>query len=206
MDDYKNLSKTYSYLSISLIFMILGVMFGNIFLLEFITEHTIITFITFLIIELGVLFLIFKYKTLLLLNLFTFVSGLSLSMSLTYYLNVLGSLTFMVAIGITFLILVIMTLLTITLKLNFSKLGPMLFISLIIVIIGMIINIFLQSSLLMTIITIVSAIVFTLYIGYDTQKALEGENAIIVAVGLYLDIINLLLDILRLLSIFNGDD
>lgn len=56
----------------------------------------------------------------------------------------------------------------------------------------------------------VTAVIFTLYIGYDVQKAQRypktPDNAIDSAIDLYLDIINLFLKILRILSRLRDND
>ncbi len=60
------------------------------------------------------------------------------------------------------------------------------------------------------IIDYLSAGIFSLYIGYDMWRASEIsatlDNAVDVAVSLYLDIINLFLDLLRILGAMTGDD
>lgn len=60
------------------------------------------------------------------------------------------------------------------------------------------------------IIDYLSAGIFSLYIGYDMWRASEIsatlDNAVDVAVSLYLDIINLFLDLLRILSAFSSDN
>jgi len=56
----------------------------------------------------------------------------------------------------------------------------------------------------------VSAAIFTLYIGYDWHKAQMYpktlDNAVDCALDLYLDIINLLLDLLRIIAKVKSDD
>jgi len=95
---------------------------------------------------------------------------------------------------------------------DLTSLGPILYIGLFGIIIAMIVNMFLGSSQLDFIISIIGVIIFTGLIMYDTQK-LKKENiignegteedkkeAIIGALRLYLDFINLFLMLLRLLG------
>ena len=92
-------------------------------------------------------------------------------------------------------------------KVDFRKLGTFLLFTLIAVILMSIINIFIGSSQLEFIATIVSLIVFMLYILYD-MKIIENleqvfgteKAAVYGAFQLYIDFINLFIDILRLIG------
>lgn len=93
-----------------------------------------------------------------------------------------------------------------TTKIDLSKIGIYLLMTLIGIIILEIINIFLFNNTLNIVICIVSLVVFMLYTAYDMQKitsvAVSGygnENlAIIGAFQLYLDFINIFIKLLRL--------
>ena len=98
-----------------------------------------------------------------------------------------------------------------TTKRDLTGLGSFLFMGLIGLIIAMIVNIFLASSALSFVISIVGVLIFTGLTAYDTQKIKEmyyagddgtvaGRKAIIGALRLYLDFINLFLMLLRLLG------
>ncbi len=90
-------------------------------------------------------------------------------------------------------------------KRDLSNLGGFLFGALVIVIVASLVGLFIQAPLLWTVISAVSAILFTAFLVYDLnrvariQGATEGQ-AIILAVSVYLDIYNLFLDLLTLLS------
>lgn len=88
----------------------------------------------------------------------------------------------------------------------FEKLGPILGISLGAIILVRFIFIFIPVNI--TWVSWISAFIFSMYIGYDISKAQKlshtADNAVDSAVALYLDIINLLLDLLRIFS--NSDD
>lgn len=82
----------------------------------------------------------------------------------------------------------------------FAKIGSILFFGLIGVLFGFLISIFLPGVNMA--ITVLSAGIFSLYIGYDVYRSQQFphtvDNAIDCAIDLYLDIINLFLDLLRI--------
>jgi len=95
-----------------------------------------------------------------------------------------------------------------TTKRDFSSMGKMLFIALIILIVGSISNIFFQSPLLQLGIAGVGALLFSAFILYDTQQIIKGgfETPIEAAIALYLDFFNLFVSLLQILGIMNNDD
>jgi uncharacterized protein len=98
-----------------------------------------------------------------------------------------------------------------TTKKDISSWGSFLFMGLIGLIIASIVNIFMQSGALSFAISAIGVLVFTGLTAYDTQKIKEsyyegddsdtaGRKAIIGALELYLDFVNLFLMLLRLLG------
>jgi len=96
-----------------------------------------------------------------------------------------------------------------TTKKDLSGWGSFLFMGLIGIIIAMVVNIFLASSALQFAISVIGVLVFTGLTAYDTQQIKEmyyegdsavvaGRKAIMGALRLYLDFINLFLMLLRL--------
>jgi uncharacterized protein len=96
-----------------------------------------------------------------------------------------------------------------TTKKDISSWGSFLFMGLIGILIASVVNIFLGSSALSFAISIIGVLVFTGLTAYDTQKIKEGyyeaddsdtagRKAIIGALNLYLDFINLFIMLLRL--------
>lgn len=90
-------------------------------------------------------------------------------------------------------------------KIDLSKFGIYLFIGLISIIILKIINMFILNGTLDMLLCIVSLIIFIGYIAYDMQKIIKlnnytnGDNiAIFGAFQLYLDIINIFIELLRI--------
>lgn len=98
-----------------------------------------------------------------------------------------------------------------TTRRDLSGFGSFLFMGLIGVIIASVVNIFLASSMLQFMISVIGVIVFTGLTAYDTQKIKEmyvageheeiaGKKAIMGALALYLDFINLFIMLMHLLG------
>ncbi len=111
--------------------------------------------------------------------------------------------------GIAALMFGAMSLFGVVTKKNLAPMGRYLFMGLIGLIIASLVNLFLQSSQMSWIISIVTVVLFTALTAYDTQKILKLSNiaesndtykkvAIIGALHLYLDFINIFLGLLRL--------
>ena len=85
----------------------------------------------------------------------------------------------------------------------FAKIGSILFFGLIGVLLGFLVAIFLPGVNMAF--TILSAGLFSLYIGYDVYRSQQFprtvDNAIDCAIDIYLDIINLFLDLLRMTKV-----
>jgi FtsH-binding integral membrane protein len=98
-----------------------------------------------------------------------------------------------------------------TTKRDLTGWGSFLFMGLIGIIIASLVNMFMQSSMMEFVISVIGVIIFTGLTAYDTQKIKEsysvsmsgeiaGKTAIMGALRLYLDFINLFLMLLRLLG------
>jgi hypothetical protein len=96
-----------------------------------------------------------------------------------------------------------------TTKKDLSGMGSFLMMGLIGIIVASLVNIFLQSSMMHWVISVIGVLVFTGLTAYDTQKiknnyyegdgeAVMGKKAIMGALTLYLDFINLFLMLLHL--------
>ncbi len=137
--------------------------------------------------------------------LYSALNGLTLSAIFLVYS--LGSIAgvFLITAG-TF---GIMSLYGITTKTDLTKIGNLLFMALIGIVIAGLVNIFIGSSMLSLIISVIGVVVFTGLTAYDAQRikemsaaALDGESegkiAVMGALSLYLNFINLFLSLLRL--------
>lgn len=136
--------------------------------------------------------------------LYAFVSGLTFSSIFVTY-NVKS---IMLVFLVTGLIFGIMSLVGYKTKKDLSKLGFYLLMGLLGVIIVSIVNIFLGSTMLEFILSIICVILFIGITAFDVQKikSLENSNlpqenlAIYGALELYLDFINIFLDLLRIIA------
>lgn len=93
-------------------------------------------------------------------------------------------------------------------KKDFSAMGKMLFIALIIMVVAAVLNIFLGSPMLQLAIAGGGAILFSAFILYDTQQIVKGgfSSPIEAAIALYLDFFNLFISLLQILAAFSGND
>ena len=135
---------------------------------------------------------------------YSFVSGLTFASIFVYYAIDSIMLIFLVAA----VIFAVMALIGYTTKVDLTRVGTYLFFALIAALITMIINIFLGSSTLAMIISVVCVLIFIGITAYDVQKIKMLENsglpkenlAIYGALDLYLDFINLFLHLLQLFA------
>ena len=141
--------------------------------------------------------------------LYSFLTGLTFST--IFILFEMESI--MMVFLITAVLMLVLSLIGYKTKMDLTKFGTFLLVILIGIVILSIVNIFMGLEQLEFIITIVSLIVFIGFIAYDVQKikrmyeynALPEENlAIIGALELYLDFINIFLDLLKLFG--NSND
>jgi FtsH-binding integral membrane protein len=143
-------------------------------------------------------------------NLFTFICGNLLSISIAYGLKKFTNgmeLVVLAALG-TAATTAGATMYALTTKRNYLGMGGTLFAVLIGVIAIGILNMFLQLPILHVLLSAVVVVLFTLYIIYDVQNIVAGgeTNYIIAATNLYLNILNIFTALLDLLFAFLGDD
>lgn len=139
---------------------------------------------------------------------FTFITGLFLGPVLSMYVgagagNVVTQAFFMTAVAFGGL-----TLYAMNAKADFRSWGKPLFFVLLGVIVAGLLNIFLFRSTLMSLgISSISAILFSMYILFDTQNIIRGryDSPIMAAVEMYLNILNLFISLLNILGILNRD-
>jgi len=147
-------------------------------------------------------------KALTLFFLYAALNGVTMSVIFMAY----TSGTVIMAFGTTAALFGIMSVVGYTTKTDMTKWGPILLMGLVGIIIGTVVNIFLQSSALDLIITYAGILLFLALIVYDTKYiktmtvkfAATGDSQMVSRIGvlgalkLYLDFINLFLFILRL--------
>lgn len=140
---------------------------------------------------------------------FTFFMGLMLSRLLSVYLAAFtnGPQLIATAFGGTAAIFGVMATIATVSKRDFSGMGKWLFASLILIMLASIANIFLGLSAMSLAISFICVGVFSAYILYDVQQVINGgeTNYVIATLQIYLDIYNVFVSLLRILSYFFGD-
>ena len=134
------------------------------------------------------------------------LNGFTIGIMLLFYTGETVLLAFVTAVGM----FAVMAIIGATTKKNLSAMGQALLAALVGVVIASVVNMFLQSSGMSFIISLISVVIFAGLIAYDNQRIRyvfeeTGGNvqegwAISLALQLYLDFVNLFLNLLRVLG------
>ena len=202
------MSEIFKYLAISILFMFIGFIFGQMFVpISFAYYANKI----FILLVIGLLIMsIFSRKNIIPRS---FSMNIIIYPLLQYYLQDLGKDVFISILVAT------IVLFTVLAKLASRKdagyylgLGNILFAGLIGILIASIINIFIGGNALSIVVSIIGVVIFSGYVLYDISlikyeiengDIKEKNDLSIHALNLYLDFINLLLDLLNISSILN---
>ncbi|MDC7243828.1 MAG: Bax inhibitor-1/YccA family protein [Sphaerochaetaceae bacterium] len=139
---------------------------------------------------------------------FTFVSGLTITPLLSSVFMLPGGASIVAqAFLMTSIAFGGISFFALTTKRDFSSMGKMLFIAVIILIVGSLSNIFFQSPILQLAIAGVGALVFSAFILYDTQQIIKGgfKTPVTAAIALYIDFLNLFISLIQILAAFSGN-
>jgi FtsH-binding integral membrane protein len=144
---------------------------------------------------------------------YVFAAVMGASLSLFFVIFKLGSI-FQVFF-ITSATFAVMSVYGYTTKKDLSSLGSFLLMGVIGLVIAGIVNLFLQSPIMTFVISSIAVLVFTLLVAVDTQQLKEvyyntyGDErermGILGALNLYMDFINIFINLLQLLGEKNGD-
>jgi modulator of FtsH protease len=140
---------------------------------------------------------------------FTFLTGVSLVPLLASLIGAGNGAVIGNAFLMTSVLFGALSLFAINSKTDYSSWGKPLFITLIVVIIASLVNMFiLQSPMMHVIITAGILLLFSIFTIYDTQNIANGayDSPVDAAVSLYLDFLNMFTALLQLLGIFGSDD
>lgn len=214
---YNPMSQVFKYLSISIVFMFIGYLFGLFLPTGFIYMAN--TLVVVLMIGLLIMAL-FSRKSIIprrfsmnFVYLFTFIDGILMSPIIRYYVGSMGTdmvISILLATSAIFGGLAFVANRSESGK--FLRFGPSLFIALIVLLIMSVINIFISGSMYNIIISIFGIVIFSGYILYDVSliKAEieygginDRDDLSIHVLNLYLDFINIFLDLLRLVKELN---
>ena len=161
----------------------------------------------------GLLFVVNRLadtsKGLLAIFAFTGVMGASIGPLLNYYLAMPGgSALVMQALGGTALVFFGLSAYALSTRKDFSYMGGFLMIGLLVAVVAMIANIFLNIPALSLTISAAVVMIMSGLILFDTSRIINGgeTNYIRATVGLYLSIYNLFIHLLHLLTALGGDD
>lgn len=166
-----------------------------------------------LLIGFGLLFVVNKTadssKGLLAIFAFTGVMGASIGPMLNHYLAMPnGPALVMQALGGTAIIFFGLSAYALTTRKDFSFMGGFLMVGLLVAVVAMIANIFLAIPALSLTISAAIVMIMSGLILFDTSRIINGgeTNYIRATVSLYLNIYNLFIHLLSLLTAFSGDD
>lgn len=140
---------------------------------------------------------------------FTFAMGVMLVPLLAFVLGQGNGMLIGNAFLMTAVLFGALSLFAINSKSDFSSWGKPLFITMIIIFVASLVNIFfLQSPLMHVIVTAGILLLFSLFTIYDTQNIANGayDSPVDAAVSLFLDFFNMFTAILQLLGIMGSDD
>lgn len=135
--------------------------------------------------------------------------GFGLGSILTMYLALpKGPEIIATAFGGTGLIFLGLSGYALTSKRDFSFLGGFVFAGMMVVVIAMLANIFLQMPALSLAISGAIILLMSAFILFDTSRIINGgeDNYIMATYGLYLSIFNIFVSLLQILGIMGGDD
>lgn len=200
---------TYKFFGASLLFATIGALIGfqN---FTFVVEYRIGIFIAEIVALIALFFLRTKSAlNVALLFVFTFLSGVTLVPLLGYVVSRSGLGAVWQALGMTTIVFGVMSIFALKTKKDLANMGKMLFISLIVVLVCSLLNVFLlQSSPFQVIISGACVVLFSLYVAYDTQNIVRGlyDSPVLAAVNLYLDFLNIFISLLQLIGILGGSD
>ncbi|MBM3391055.1 MAG: Bax inhibitor-1/YccA family protein [Betaproteobacteria bacterium] len=206
------LRNTYTLLALSLLPTAVGALVGVQLNFAFMAGSPIISFLLFLAVAWGFMWGIGKAKNsgfgVILLLGFTFLMGIMLGPILQVSLGFRngGALIATAAAGTSIIFLTLAGIATVTKK-DFGFMGKFLFVGVILLLVAMLANIFLQIPALSLTISAIAVLIFSAYILYDVSRIVTGgeDNYIVATLSIYLDIYNLFVHLLNLLLAFAGE-
>ncbi|WQY69302.1 Bax inhibitor-1/YccA family protein [Helicobacter pylori] len=199
---------TYKFFAGSLLLATIGALLG---LMNFqaVVQYKWVFFIAEIVALFGLMFSKSKPGlNLFMLFAFTSLSGVTLVPLLGMVIAKAGLGAIWQALGMTTIVFGLMSVYALKTKSDLANMGKMLFIALIVVLVCSLINLFLGSPMFQVVIAGASAVLFSLYIAYDTQNIVKGmyDSPIDAAVDLYLDFLNVFISILQIIGIFSDRD
>lgn len=166
----------------------------------------LVTFVVLIVLEFAALFLFLFKKNIITYSIFTFLTGLTMVPMLGSLLDAGNGYIILQALISTLVITGLLTFYAATTKNNFLRFSTILLYILIGVIVLSVINIFIGSSIFALFISIITVVLFSFYIIMDTQEVLYTDvEPLDAAMNLYLDILNLFVSLLQILTSLEKD-
>jgi modulator of FtsH protease len=205
------LRNTYLMLAVTMIPTVIGAMVGM-STAGLILQHPIVTSLVMLAVVIGLQFAIAANRNsgigVALLLLMTFILGWWLGPLLTVALSLRnGPQLVGLAAGGTGVIMFAMATIATTTKRDFSFMGKFLFIGMIVLLVAMIANMFLQIPALALTISSLVIVVFSLFLLHDVSRIVNGgeTNYIMATTGVYMSLFNIFANLLQLLMALMGE-
>ncbi len=140
---------------------------------------------------------------------FTFFMGLMISRLIAMVLGLSnGADLVMMAFGGTAAVFFAMASMATVVKRDLSGLNQWLTIGVILLVVGMLINMFVASSTGMVVLSMLAVAIFSAFLLVDIKRVIDGgeTNYITATLSIYLSLINIFQNLLMLLGIFGGND
>ena len=138
---------------------------------------------------------------------FTFFMGLMMSRLIAFVLGYSnGASLVMTAFGGTAGVFFAMATLASVVKRDLSGLQQFLFVGVIVLLVGMVINMFVASTVGMMVLSMVAIAIFSAFMLVDIKRVMDGgeTNYISATLAIYLDLINVFQNLLMLLGLLGG--
>ena len=210
-ESQKVLRNTYLLLALTMVPTVIGAMIG-ISTASIVMQHPIIMTVVMLASCIGLQFAIAANRDsglgVALLLLMTGLLGWFLGPMLAVALALKnGPALIMYAAGGTGLVMAVMATIATTTKRDFSFMGKFLFVGMIVLLVAMLANMFLQIPALALTISSLVIVVFSMFLLYDLSRIVTGgeTNYVMATTGVYLSLLNIFVSLLQLLMALGGE-
>jgi modulator of FtsH protease len=209
----KVLRNTYALLALSMVPTVIGAWLGVAMGFSMFEGNPFMGFVVFMAVAIGFFWAINRNKdsglgVLLLLG-FTFFMGVMLSRLIGFTLGTYsnGATLIMGAFGGTALIFTVMASIATVSKRDFTSMGKFLMIGVILLIVAMVANMWLQIPALMLTLMVAAIAIFSAFILVDVQRIVNGgeTNYVMATLASYLNVYNIFSNLLALFGIMGGD-